>query len=457
MGRHKRAYPQGKLRLKHPKDFDKNKEYTLYYEYTWNKNDVIRRDTGLAVRVGDWNPKGTTGKGELRSSYGNDYKRQNTMLMDSLSKYDSRLQEYSLKHPNQMTSDVIHAILFDTPLMRKDEAKDFVEYVKKTLSDKLVKNAIGKSRYENGVSCMKGFTEFLAAKNRGTYKDDAIYLGDISSEIVLEYIDYRRNVKKNSDATINHALTPIIIACEHAKDEELIEAKVYAAIKDCRVVETPDVDAETYDGKSALSKEELQMLVDFYSTDTEPRRKEYIEMFLFAFHSGGLRLVDVMTLQWAHINFEKKELRKTLIKTQRGKRPRHTIPLNDAALAILNKWKEKAEDRKYVFDLVSESFDSDDESALYYARNNCDRKVNQSLAVVKEKTEIKTKLAFHTARHTFAILALNDGMSLSVVSRMLGHSSTDITEQVYAEYLPRTLAEELEKLDYHFLPPEIGE
>lgn len=457
MGRHKRAYPQGKLRLKHPKDYDDNKEYTLYYEYTWNKNDVIRRDTGLAVRVEAWNPKGNGGKGELRNKYGNDYKRQNTMLMDALSKYDSRLQEYSLKHPNQMTSDIIHAILFDTPLMRKDEAKDFVEYVKKTLSDKLIKNAIGKSRYENGVSCMKGFTEFLAAKNHGTYKDDAIYLGEISSELVLEYIDYRRKVKKNSDATINHALTPIIIACEHAKNEELIEAKVYAAIKDCRVVETPNIDAESYDGKSALSKEELQMLVKFYNTDTEPRRKEYVEMFLFAFHAGGLRLVDVMTLQWAHINFEKKELRKTLIKTQRGKRPRHTIPLSDAALAILNKWKEKGEDRKYVFDLVPESFDSDDESALYYARNNCDRKVNQSLAVVKEKTEIKAKLAFHTARHTFAILALNDGMSLSVVSRMLGHSSTDITEQVYAEYLPRTLAEELEKLDYHFLPPEIGE
>ena len=43
-------------------------------------------------------------------------------------------------------------------------------------------------------------------------------------------------------------------------------------------------------------------------------------------------------------------------------------------------------------------------------------------------------------------------MSLSMVSRFLGHSSTDITEQVYADYLPTTLAEELDKLDYYFVP-----
>ena len=40
-------------------------------------------------------------------------------------------------------------------------------------------------------------------------------------------------------------------------------------------------------------------------------------MFFFAFHACGLRVVDVMTLQWGHVNFEKKELRKIMIKTNR--------------------------------------------------------------------------------------------------------------------------------------------
>ena len=453
MGRHRREYPQGRLRLKHPKEgYDQQKKYTLSYEYTWLDNDVVRKDTGLRVRVNDWNPKGTSGKGELRASYGADYKRQNTLLHDSLSKYDSRMQEYALKHPHKITTEVIRDILFDKPLTRRDEALDFVEYVKKVLAAKLTKKKIGKSRYENGISCMKGFTKFLSAKGMGTYKPDAIYLGDISEDLVLAYIDYRRSVNGNTDATINHALAPIIAACERAKDEGYIDSKVYSDIKNCRLEETPSLDSEAYDGKSALTKEELQQIVKFYNVDQEPRRKEYIEMYLFAFHAGGLRMVDVMTLTWSNVNFEKKELRKTLVKTAKGKNPRHTIPLNDAALAILTKWRQMGRREKFVFDLVEDSFNIDDEGALYYTRNNCDRKVNQALAVVKERIGLKKTLSFHTARHTFAILALNDGMSLSVVSRMLGHATTDTTETIYAEYLPKTLAQELQKLDYNFLP-----
>ena len=453
MGRHRREYPQGRLRLKYPKEgFDKLKKYTLYIEYTWLTDAPIRKDTGLRVRVDDWNPKGPKGIGELRASYGTDYKRQNTLLHDSLSKYDSRIQEYAQKHPHQITSEVIHDILFDKPVTRRDEAQDFVEYVTKTLAAKLTKKRIGKSRYENGISCMKGFTKFLSAKGKGTYKPNAIYLGDISEDLVLAYIDYRRSVEGNLDVTINHALTPIISACERAKDEGFIDPIVYASIKNCRLEATPRLDDESYDGKSALTKEELNQIVKFYNTDKEPRRKEYIEMFLFAFHAGGLRLVDVMTLTWNCVNFEKKELRKTLVKTAKGKNPRHTIPLNDAALAILTKWKQLGRREKFVFDLVEDSFIIDDQDALYRTRNNCDTKVNQSLAVVKENIGLKKKLTFHSARHTFAILALNDGMSLSMVSRMLGHATTDTTETIYAEYLPKTLAQELQKLDYNFLP-----
>ena len=162
-------------------------------------------------------------------------------------------------------------------------------------------------------------------------------------------------------------------------------------------------------------------------------------------------MVDVMTLTWNCINFEDKELRKTLVKTAKGRNPRHTVPLNDAALSILNKWKGLHRREKFVFDLVEDSFDINDENAIYYTRNNCDRKVNQSLKIVAEKIGLK-KLAFHMARHTFAILALNDGMSLSVVSRLLGHATTDTTETIYAEYLPKTLASELDKLNYNFIP-----
>lgn len=45
---------------------------------------------------------------------------------------------------------------------------------------------------------------------------------------------------------------------------------------------------------------------------------------------------------------------------------------------------------------------------------------------------------------------------MTVVSRLLGHSSTDITEKVYARLLPQTLTAEVEKLNYAFVPKELA-
>ena len=68
-------------------------------------------------------------------------------------------------------------------------------------------------------------------------------------------------MKQNSDATINHALTPIMKACAYAADINLIPAFINARIQDMRIV--PKIlfsseDAE-YNGKS-LSHEEMEKL-----------------------------------------------------------------------------------------------------------------------------------------------------------------------------------------------------
>jgi integrase len=207
------------------------------------------------------------------------------------------------------------------------------------------------------------------------------------------------------------------------------------------VVKKSLADTEDSDCRS-LTDSQFHGLIEYYNTCSIPRRKEFLEMFLFSYHACGLRLVDVMTLQWGHINFEKKELRKVLVKTNK----RHEIPLSDSAIKILERWREKRGMCRYVFDLVREDLDLNDEEALYRARNNATKCINQSLLVVGEQLAFPFPLTMHVARHTFAVHALNNGMSMSVVSRLLGHANTEVTEQVYAHYLPDTLMSEVEKL-----------
>lgn len=446
MGRPKRAYPLGRFRLRVPKVVDKDKKYPIELEYTWNRK-ILRKNTNVSVRECDWNPSGHSGRGAIRASYGEEYKRLNNLLLQQLEKMDANLAEYNQIHPDQITCDVINGFLNGKPLSRNDGGKDFVDFVMQHLQSEYARNRIKYSRLKNGESGMNIFKEFLVSTDSGTYKEDGIYLGDISAELLTKYIEWRRRVKQNKDCTINHSLTPIIKACQMAFELGLIDANTNAHIKDMRIIEKPSLDDECneFDGKY-LTLDDLKRLVDYYSTTNEPRRKEFIEMFLFAFHACGLRAVDVACLQWGHIDFEKRELRKILIKT--GKR--HIIPLTDPALKILERWRGLNRRERFVFDLVSDNLNLDDDDALYKARNNAEKCLSQSLTIVGK--ELGLKLNFHVARHTFAVLALNKGLTMSVVSRLLGHGSTDVTEKVYAKFLPETLASEVEKIKVNILP-----
>ena len=432
----------GKYRLRTPKTIDKSKTYPIELEYTWNRQ-VLRKSANIFVKAADWNQNGNQGRGEIRSSYGNEYKRLNKVLMERVDTLDAQLAEYNVKHPNQITAEVIAGFLSHKPLTRKDQGKDFAEFVLERLESEYSRHKIGRSRYKNGICCMNVFTTFLRATNQGTYEKDKIYVGDITPELIDGYITWRRDIRQNGDETINHSLTPILKACSYAAELGMIEQSVNARIQDMMIVTKPSLSDEEseFDGK-ALTKEQMDALLEYYKNCKEPRRKEFMEMFFFAFHACGLRIVDVMTLQWGHINFEKKELRKIMIKTSK----RHVIPLTEPALKILRKWQEKRVGCHYVFDLVNDNLDLNDEEALYKARINATKCIGQSLAVVGEQLEFPFSLSMHVARHTFAVMALNKGLSMSVVSRLLGHGSTDITEKVYAHFLPETLSAEMDKL-----------
>lgn len=332
----------------------------MVLEYTWNRK-VIRKAVGVFVKPSDWSQNLHQGRGGVRASYGPEFKRINALLLARVDKVDSLLAEYNYNHPNQVTDEVITEILNDKPIVRKDSGRDLVEFINERLESEYSRNRIGRSRYENGKSCMNIFQTFLRATERGTYKRDGIYLGEITVELIQAYIDWRRDIKQNSDETINHALTPILKACAYAADTHLIDATLNARIQEMRIIPKISLSQDEceYDGKS-LNADDLKRLIQFYNEDKEPRRKEFIEMFLFAFYACGLRVVDVMTLQWAHINFERRELSKIMVKTNR----RHVIPLNDAAIALLKKWQKKTFGKRFVFNLVKETINLDDGEAV---------------------------------------------------------------------------------------------
>ena len=74
-------------------------------------------------------------------------------------------------------------------------------------------------------------------------------------------------------------------------------------------------------------------------------------------------------------------------------------------------------------------------------------KYNEYLKVVAQSSGIDKPLSTHWARHTGATLLLNEGIPMQIVSKICGHSSTKITEQVYAKLLDETVVDAISELD----------
>ena len=108
------------------------------------------------------------------------------------------------------------------------------------------------------------------------------------------------------------------------------------------------------------------------------------------------------------------------MKVYMGKRAKtdqpFTIPLLPPALAILKKYKNE-------LPIISNV------------------KYNEYLKVVAQAAGIDKPVSSHWARHTGATLLLNGGTDMRIVSKICGHSSTRITEQVYAKLLDETVVD----------------
>lgn len=73
------------------------------------------------------------------------------------------------------------------------------------------------------------------------------------------------------------------------------------------------------------------------------------------------------------------------------------------------------------------------------------QKNNFHLKTIGNTIGIHKTITHHVARHTFAARALNRGIPIEVVQKLIGH--TDLkTTQIYAKLLTSTIVKEMEKM-----------
>ena len=73
-------------------------------------------------------------------------------------------------------------------------------------------------------------------------------------------------------------------------------------------------------------------------------------------------------------------------------------------------------------------------------------KYNLYLKFVAQAAGIDKPLSTHWARHTGATMLLNEGADMKIVTKVCGHSSTRITEKVYAKLLTETVVNAIKEI-----------
>lgn len=77
-----------------------------------------------------------------------------------------------------------------------------------------------------------------------------------------------------------------------------------------------------------------------------------------------------------------------------------------------------------------------------FANLGSNSEVNKVLAVITAMARIKKHVTYHTARHTCATLLIHQGVPITTVQRLLGHTSVKTTE-IYSEILSSTIVKDL--------------
>lgn len=163
-----------------------------------------------------------------------------------------------------------------------------------------------------------------------------------------------------------------------------------------------------------LEKSELESLRKLYhKLPQDSSLFKCLEIYLFSCFCG-LRISDVISLKWKHIDLERGLIIKEQVKTKAEVK----APLFDCAKEILHR-RQPSKDTLGSEDYVFDSY--------------CHTIVNDKLNELAKMAGINKHLTFHTSRHTFATLLVMDGVSIYKIQKFLGHKSVSMTER-YLKY-----------------------
>lgn len=278
-------------------------------------------------------------------------------------------------------------------LKYSQQKESFIDFIKRRVSER---TDLRKGTLNTHASLINSLEEF----------GRIVYFSDITTANIMYYDDFLHK-KYNKQTTVHGYHKRLKRYINEAIKYELIKENPYNKLK---------FDRGKSEGIKYLTIEQINQIrsLEIASESIDKVR----DLFIFQCFTG-LSYADLFKFDFSTVIERKKKffIRDARVKTQEE----YFLMLLKPAMEIL---------RKYDFKLPAIS----------------NYQYNLRLKIVQELAKIKLSLHSHMARHSFAVMALNMGVSIENLAKMMGH--TDIkTTQIYAKVLNKSVQEEFEKMD----------
>lgn len=388
-------------------------EIPLNMRITVNKNKVelaLHRRVAISI----WNPSTGFAIGNTK-----DAKAINNYLLSvQTSIYDA--YKFLRETRNQITPTTIknYYLGIDEKKERKilEIFKEHNDKVKKLLNIDFAPRTL--QRYETSY---RHTSDFIKHK----YNRDDLYISEVNHEFITDYEVYFKTIRKcshNSSLKYISNFKKIINIALMCGD---IDRDPFANIK----MRLKKVD------RGYLTDEELNILI---SKKFDCKRLEIIrDCFIFSCFTG-LAHADLKKLSNTHIVIGSDGGKWIKIKRQKTD--------NLSSIPILN-FTQKILD-KYRNDIYCKS-----KNVVLPVRSN--QKMNAYLKEIADVCGIDKNFSSHLARHTFATtVTLNNNVPIETVSKMLGHSSINMTK-IYARLLDKKVGQDMKHLNNKYSLAEV--
>ena len=242
-----------------------------------------------------------------------------------------------------------------------------------------------------------------------------IPFSDMDCNWLRRYETWLRKQNK-SENTIGIRFRNIRMIFNLAMDMELVKSENYPFKK----FKVSKLYQETV--KRALSKGEILTVTDYPTAGKDFYTKLAINLFTFSYFMGGINFVDMAYLT------ERNVIDNRLIYHRRKTGKLINLPMQQRAYMVLKEYKKSNE--AYLFPILSSRHKT--EQQRLNRLHKVITKVNNALKSIGEELHIPIKLTTYVARHSYATVLKRAGVSTSIISESLGHSSEKVT-QIYLD------------------------